>query len=45
MENVEYYSHVYCPICGSIMIHTESDGMMGWLCTDPDCAFFEPDPI
>jgi len=33
----------FCPICGSIMSHIEWEGMMGWMCPDPDCEFFMPD--
>lgn len=37
-------SRHYCQ-CGAVMIHQEWEGMMGWLCPDPDCGLFEPDPI
>lgn len=34
-----------CPICWSPLVHQEYEGMMGWLCSDPDCGYFMPDPL
>ena len=33
----------YCHICAATMYHGEWNGMIGWVCPDPECYFFEPD--
>lgn len=38
-------SRKYCPICYSVMVRSEWEGLTGWRCTDPDCDFFIADPI
>lgn len=34
----------YCD-CGAIMNHVVYEEVPGWLCSDPDCGNFIPDPI
>lgn len=41
VESAMWYH--FCPICATIMYHGEWNGMIGWVCPDPDCNFFEPD--
>lgn len=33
----------YCLVCGGVCVRGEWEDMTGWLCTEPDCGFFEFD--
>jgi hypothetical protein len=32
----------FCPICGAIMAQQLFEGVLCWVCPDPDCGYVEP---